>query len=319
MLKNRLFNHRYSLPFAILLSALFIFLLNPFANFAKESDLGIDITMYSNNELKQYHDKYESLMNSLRADLSEHGYPLTVDFALLDDEKIEILIKRYEPNEKLKSNEIQEVEQLVSTFLEKQNVDPSMFKISVSNTTQPVLKTANRLSYRDLTEYISNALTEEGIEGYHIDYEILPLTTKIIMQFPNPLEPSQKEEIQQIAEKVLKKNNFAYGKIQIQLTNFLSKAENLPNLKQAEVNQLYEELQKEDGFMDQVGRELNKAGFMGSISGTVYAPNDIELFFDYRDDVEKQEEITRILENYITKFNLNVEAFHLKFDVDELN
>ncbi|MFJ8236094.1 hypothetical protein ACIQ34_10145 [Ureibacillus sp. NPDC094379] len=315
---KKVFSNRYTLPLAILLSAMFIFLFNPFANFAKESDIGIDITMYSNNELKQYHDKYESLMNSLRSDLSDHGYPLTVDFALLDDEKVEILIKRYEMNEELKSNEIHEVEQLVSKFLVQQHVEPSMFKISVSNTTQPVLKTANRLSYTDLTEYISNALTEEGIGGYHINYEILPVTTKIIMQFPNPLDRSQKEEIQQIAEKVLKKNNFAYGKIQIQLTNFLTKAENLPNLKQAEVDQFYEELQKEDGFMDQVGRALNKSGFMGSISGTVYAPNHIELFFDYPDDVEKQEEITSILENYMTKFNLNADAFHIQFDVDDL-
>lgn len=84
------------------------------------------------------------------------------------------------------------------------------------------------------------------------------------------------------------------------------------------MDKLYEELQKEDGFIEQVGRELNKVGYMGSISGTVYSPNEIELFFDYPDDEAKQDEIKGILENYITTFKLNADAFKIKFNVEDL-
>ena len=79
------------------------------------------------------------------------------------------------------------------------------------------------------------------------------------------------------------------------ITNYLLKAENLSEQKQAEVDKLYEELHKEDSFIEQVGRELNKAGDMGSVSGIVYSPHDIELFFDYPDDEAKQDEIKSIL------------------------
>lgn len=166
-------------------------------------------------------------MISIRNELADYGYPLSVDFALSDDAKIEILIKRYEINKKLKPSEIQEVEQLVNQFIEKQNFDSSMFQISVSNSTQPILKTTNRLSYNDLIEYIVNALTDQDIGGYHINYKILPEASKIIMQFPNPLDKEQKEEIQQIANKVLEKNNFDPGSVQIKITNYFYKAENL--------------------------------------------------------------------------------------------
>lgn len=116
----------------------------------------------------------------------------------------------------------------------------------------------------------------------------------------------------------MERNNFDSSRVQIKITNFFYKAENLSQQKQTEVDKLYEELQKEDGFIEQIGRELNKAGYMGSISGTVYSPNDIELFFDYPNDEAKQDEIKSILENYITEFKLNADAFHIKFNVDDL-
>ena len=191
-----------------------------------------------------------------------------------------------------------------------------MFTINVSNST---LKTTNRLSYNDLMEYIVNALTDQDIGGYHMNYKISPETSEIIMHFPNPLNQKQKEKILQTVNTVLEKNNFDSLRVQIKITNFLSKVENLSIENQLAVDKLYEELQKEDGFIEQVGRALNKAGYMDSISGTVYSPNGIELFFDYPDDEAKQDEIKSIFENYMTKFNLNAEAFHLKFNVDDLN
>lgn len=211
------FFKRCVFPLAIFAVTLFIIFSNPFANFAKEPE--ITTTTYSNKELMQFHEKYSSLLPSIRADLRDQGYPLSVDFAMLNDEKVEIILKRHEISNELKPKEIKEVKQLVNKFLEKQKFNPTMFQIHISNSTQPVLKTANRISYNDLIEYISYPLLDKGVNGFYLDYEFSPETAEIIIKFADPIDENSKIEIQKMANQVLKKNNFDSSVVKFVITN----------------------------------------------------------------------------------------------------
>ena len=138
---------------------------NPSTNFTEGPETIVEPHIFTSKELALYAEQYGSIVPNLLVDLGHKGFRVNVDLALLDDENMEILIKKYEIVEDLKANEIKEVEQLVHNLLGEYNFDPAMFKINVSNDTQPILKTANRLSYRDLTEYIFVELTDKGMKN----------------------------------------------------------------------------------------------------------------------------------------------------------
>lgn len=198
------FSKRYLLPFAILTSALYIILTNPFANIAKNSET----TMYSNKELIAFHDKYANLMHSILTNIQKKGDPLTVDFAMLKDEKVEILINRHGNNKKLKPREFEKLEKFIIQLIAQKNFDPATFQIQQFNSAQSTTRTANRLSYHDLMESIRSPLLDKGLKEFHLDYEISPKFTEVMIKFPNPISEKLKKEIQQISNAVLEENNF---------------------------------------------------------------------------------------------------------------
>lgn len=211
------------LSLVLLLSALFIFLWNPSKNFTKVAETTTEPFIFTSQELALYAEKYGSIVPNLLIDLGRKGYRVNVDLVLLEDKNIEILIKKYEIDEDLKRNEIKEIEQLVNNLLKQYNFDPAMFKISVSNDTQPILKTANRLSYRDLTEYIFVELADKGIGGFNINYKVSSEGSEISIKLGAPFDETKDQrrmkEIKEIADSVLRKNNFNPDTLQVKVSH----------------------------------------------------------------------------------------------------
>lgn len=214
------------LSLVLLLSAVFIFLWNPSADFTKGHETTTEPFIFTSKQLAPYAEKYGSIVPNLLTDLGHKGYPVNVDLALLEDEKIEILIKKYEIVEDLKPHELKEIEQLVINLLNKYNFDPAMFEIHVSNETQPISKTANRLSYRDLTEYIFIELADKGIGGFNINYEVSAEGSEIIIKLGEPFDETKDEqgmkEIKEIAHSVLRRNNFNPDMLQVKVSNLIN-------------------------------------------------------------------------------------------------
>ncbi|MER2126094.1 hypothetical protein [Solibacillus sp.] len=211
------------LSLLLLSSALFVFLWNPSTNFTEGPETTVEPLIFSSKELAPYAEEYGRIVPNLLIDLGRKGYRVNVDLSLLDDENIEILIKKYEIVEDLKPNEIKEIEQLVNNLLKEYNFDPAMFKIDVSNDTQPILKTANRLSYRDLTEYIFVELADKGIEGFNINYKVSSEGSEIIIKLGEPFDETKDQrrikEIKDVADSVLRKNNFNPDTLQVIVSN----------------------------------------------------------------------------------------------------
>ncbi|WP_042473050.1 hypothetical protein [Bacillus ndiopicus] len=191
----------------------FVLLANPFLNFAKEPET----TPYTYNELLPYIEKYKSLIFYINKDLRDQGYPSIVDYALLSDEKIEILIKLKENNERVASKNIQ---QIVKSVIEKQNFNPAIFQINISNMNKPTVKNENRLSYYDLMGYILLDMMEKNFEAFSLDYAILPENTEIIVKLADTIDENSRKEIQQIVSNILKQNNFDSNMFQINITNY---------------------------------------------------------------------------------------------------
>lgn len=198
------FFKRYLLPFAILTSALYIILINPFANSAKNSEA----TMYSNKELLAFHEKYATLMHSILTNIQKQGDPITIDFAMLKDEKVEIFIKKTGNNKKLKPREFEKLEKSIFELIMEQNFDPTMFQIQKFNSAQSTTKTVNRLSYYDLMESIRSPLLDKGIKEFTLDYKISPDSIGIIIKFANSISEMLKKEIKQVSNAVLEEYNF---------------------------------------------------------------------------------------------------------------
>lgn len=203
---------QWILPLGII-AILFAILVNPFPNLAKDSE---SVT-YTTNELIPYIEKYRSLIFRIDEQLCDNGYPSVIDYAMLTNEKIEILIRLAEVNDMKKSEDII---QIVNTMIEKEKFDPTMFQINISKLSEPTLNSENRLSYYDLMGYILLAMGEKDFGGFSLDYKILPETTEITIKLADLINETQKTEIQEIVNHVLKQNDFDPSMFQVNISNY---------------------------------------------------------------------------------------------------
>ncbi|MEG0381413.1 MAG: hypothetical protein RR603_06920, partial [Kurthia sp.] len=205
------FFKRFLLPFAILTGALIIILTSPITNIEQDSETAT----YTNVELMQYHKKYAGLIHSIQTDLRKHENRFTVDFSMITDEKVEILIQKLENNKKLKPREMENIEKSINQSITRQQFDPATFQIQFANATQLGLMKENRLSYHDLMESIRTPLLELGVTAFRLDYEISPESTAVTITFTTPISEKLKMEIQQIGNGVVENNYFDARMVEI--------------------------------------------------------------------------------------------------------
>jgi len=114
----------------------------------------------------------------------------------------------------------------------------------------------------DLLRLISNSLLETG---YYLGVEHRELSNnQHLIQVKLPrynITQKVTEELMQRIENVIKENNFDREQLLIKVTSYIDKAERSSPKEQEKLDAFYEELNEDGGFFEQVGKELEKAGY----------------------------------------------------------
>ncbi|KGR88793.1 hypothetical protein [Lysinibacillus odysseyi] len=183
------------------------------------------------------------------------------------------------------------------------------------------------LNFNDLVVLISNNLMELDY-GLWLSNKELP-NNRYLLHVKLPrynVSLKVREEILERIENVINEHNFDRQNFLIKVTSYIDTAEQSSPQKQEELDTFYMKLNKDGGFFEQVGKELDKAGYSYeagySIVGMVYSPNEVSLQIIAENEAvteQKQVEINRIFKGQITKFKLDgvvtVNAIH----ISELN
>lgn len=169
------------------------------------------------------------------------------------------------------------------------------------------------LNFNDLVGKISFSLMELDY-GLWLRDEELPNNQYLLqVKLPRYNVPQKvREEILERIETVISEHHFDRQNFFIKITTYIDTAEQPSSQEQEKLNTFYNELNKDGGFFEQVGKELDKAGYSYaegySIVGMVYAPNEVNLQIIAPNEAvteQTQVEINRIFKGQITKFKLD--------------
>lgn len=183
------------------------------------------------------------------------------------------------------------------------------------------------LNFNDLVVLISNNLMELDY-GLWLSNKALPNNRYLLhVKLPRYNVPQKvREELLQRIEHVISENNFDRQHFLIKITSYIDTAEQSSPQEQEELDTFYKELNKDGGFFEQVGKELDKAGYSYaegySIIGMVYTPNDASLQIIAENEAvteQTQVEINRIFKGQITKFKLDGVVYVNAIHISELN
>ena len=114
-------------------------------------------------DLTVYIQQYDDLINEIKKELRKADIGFVLDYAILPDENIEILIKL--PSEKIKRSTKNEIKQLVTGVLKENNSDPDLFQLHISSyqkTPKENTRFSVRLSYNDLMGYLMQELEKQN-------------------------------------------------------------------------------------------------------------------------------------------------------------
>ncbi|MER1984964.1 MAG: hypothetical protein ABS948_03635 [Solibacillus sp.] len=183
------------------------------------------------------------------------------------------------------------------------------------------------LHFNDLVVKISFSLMELDY-GLWLRDEELPNNQYLLhVKLPRYNVPQKvREEILERIENVISEHHFDRQNFFIKITTYIDTAEQPSSQEQEELDTFYKELNKDGGFFEQVGKELDKAGYSYtegySIVGMVYAPNEVKLQIIAPNEAvteQTQVEINRIFKSQMTKFKLNDVVTVNVIHINELN
>lgn len=169
------------------------------------------------------------------------------------------------------------------------------------------------LNFDDLVVLISNSLRELDYGLWLSNKELANNQYLLHVKLPR-YNVTQKvtEELLQRIEQVISENNFDRQHFLIKITSYIDTAEQSSSQEQEELDTFYKELNKNGGFFEQVGKELDKVGYSYaegySIVGMVHSPNEVILQIIAENEAvteQTQVEINHIFKSQMTKFKLN--------------
>lgn len=223
-------------------------------------------------DIALYIRQYEELMNEIEQELRKADIGFVLDYAILPDENIEILIKL--PSEKIKRSTKKEITQIVTGVLEGNNMERTDFLLDISSYHKPPKENKQssvRLSYNDLMGYIMQELEHQDYSTFGLEYKMASEKVELIVNLPVDNDPAFNSKVEQIATDIIEQHHYDKNDFQINVVNTIHTAMSARN---AEAQELINKIQ-ETNFTLQLEEELKKNG---------YAPNGLTGFQVYSKD-----------------------------------
>ena len=254
-----------------------IFLINKKS--AKEVEkVSTDVTIYIQ--------QYDELINEVKQALRKADIGFVLDYAILPNENIEILIKL--PNEKIKRSTKKEITKIVNGVLMENNFNPDLFQVSISSyhkTPKENKRYSVRLSYNDLMGYLMQALEKQNYSTFSLEYKMAAEKVELIINLPVDNDVAANPKVEQIATDIIELYHFDKDDFHINVVNEIHTASSDQN---AEAQEIIKRIQ-ETNFTIQLEEELKKNG---------YSPNGFTGIQIYS---KHKQYITILLENIDSK------------------
>ncbi|MCM3710656.1 hypothetical protein [Sporosarcina luteola] len=218
-----------------------------------DSELSTDVTTYIQ--------QYEEVINEITQELRQADIGFVLDYAILPDENIEILIKL--PSEKIKRSTKKEITQIVNRVLEENNMEREHFLLEISSyhkLSKENKQSSVRLSYNDLMGYIMQELEHQDYSTFGLEYKMASEKVELIINLPIDYDPAINPKVEQLATDIIEQNHHARDDFQINIVNTIHTAS---SARSAEAHEMINKIQ-ETNFAIQLEEELKKNG---------YAPN----------------------------------------------
>lgn len=256
-----------------------------------------------------YIQQYEELMNEIKKELRKADIGFVLDYAILPDENIEILIKL--PSEKVKRSAKKEITQIVTGVLEENNMETDHFNLQISSFHKPSKKNtrvAVRLSYNDLMAHIMQELEHQDYSTFGLEYKIASEKVELIINLPVDYDQASHPQVERIATDIIEQNHHAKEDFQISVVNTIHTASSAQN---AEAHEMINKIQ-ETNFTIQLEEELKKNGYTpnGQTGMLVYSRDKkhIILYFENIDpeDETVKSDIQKIVDTVSRKNGLGL-------------
>lgn len=164
----------------------------------------------------------ENLMGHVSKSLHDENYGFVLDYAVLPNENIEVIVKlgTEEVDEKTKK----EIQQIAANVIKQNDFDSESFQFNVTsfyNSKKEGNRFSQRLSYNDLMGDIIQSLNEKGFDVAVQGNVSSDKNVEISLVLPHDkFDEKTKKEVQQLATDVIEKNNFETEIFQFNITSY---------------------------------------------------------------------------------------------------
>ncbi|MCK1989979.1 hypothetical protein MPH48_18000 [Lysinibacillus fusiformis] len=200
--------------FSIIVCGGFFFFANAPIQYAEKSN--VSLSQPSNDELLGYMQHYQFLMSDIAMALQKESYIFNVDYGVLPNGKIELLVSIPEKIDQLSK---QKIEEMMLQCIQKNDLNPISFQITIKNLYDPVTMNSTRLSYNDVMAHLFEAMTAQQVGSFSIDYTITSEIVNIIINLTEEKDDVIQKKARQVAEDIIKLHQLDVQQFHIEIQN----------------------------------------------------------------------------------------------------
>lgn len=224
------------------------------------------------NDVTVYIREYDGLINEIKQELRKADINFVLDYAILPDENIEILIKL--PSEKIKRSTKKEIKQIVNGVITENHSDPDLFQLEISSyykTPKENTRFSVRLSYNDLMGYLMHELEKQNYSTFSLEYKVASKKVALTINLPIENDTTVNPKVAELATDIIKQHHYNKDDFQINVVNEIHTASSAQNAENQEIIKKI----KETNFTFKLEGELKKNG---------YTPNGLTAIQIYSKD-----------------------------------
>lgn len=199
---------------SIIVCGAFFFLAKAPIQYAEKST--VSLAQPSNNELLSYIQHYQFLISDIVNALHKENYSFHLDYGVLPNGKIELLVSLPDKVDLLSK---QKIEEIILDCIRENDLNPISFQITLKNFDEPAATDSTRLSYNDVMADLFEAMMAQNYGVFNIDHSITSEYVQIIINLTEEKNGVIQKEVQQLAEETIKQHQFDLQLFHIEVQN----------------------------------------------------------------------------------------------------
>ena len=253
--------------------------------------------------LTVYIQQYDDLINEIKQELRKADIGFVLDYAILPDENIEILIKL--PSEKIKRSTKKEITQIVTGVITENNSDPDLFQLQISSyykTPKENTRFSVRLSYNDLMGYLMQELEKQNYSTFSLEYKVASEKVELTINLPIENDTAVNPKVEKLATDIIKQHHYDKDDFQINVVNEIHTASSAQN---AENQDIIKKIQ-ETNFTFKLEGELKKNGYTpnGLTAIQIYSKDKQYITIPLKSIDPKDEDLNKEIQKIVDTLSL---------------